>query len=98
VTDYRPPEPSPAGATSELSRFVRDRLQDGSEDLYAETLRLVERQLLTEVLRHTRGNQSHAARVLGITRNSLRFKLRSLDLDARPETWSSDDQPGEAMN
>jgi DNA-binding NtrC family response regulator len=30
------------------------------------------------VLRHTRGNQSQAARMLGITRGSLRNKMRAL--------------------
>jgi two-component system nitrogen regulation response regulator GlnG len=38
----------------------------------------MERMLLTRVLRHTDGNQSRAAKILGITRGSLRNKIRTL--------------------
>ena len=38
-------------------------LQAGSQDLYAEMLALMERQLLTQVLRHTQGNQLQAAKI-----------------------------------
>jgi two-component system nitrogen regulation response regulator GlnG len=40
----------------------------------------MERYLLTRVLRETDGNQSLAARMLGITRGSLRNKIRALRL------------------
>ena len=40
----------------------------------------MERILLSRVLNHTHGNQSQAARILGISRSSLRNKLRSLDI------------------
>jgi two-component system nitrogen regulation response regulator GlnG len=63
---------------AELGQFIDERLRAGAEDLYAETLRRMERLLLTRVLRHTGGNQVQAARVLGITRGSLRTKLREL--------------------
>ena len=36
----------------------------------------LERALITRVLQHTHGNQSHAAKILGITRGSLRNKIR----------------------
>ena len=38
----------------------------------------MERMLLTRVLRHTDRNQSKAAKILGITRGSLRNKIRTL--------------------
>lgn len=41
----------------------------------------VERPLLVTVLRHTRGNQSKAAEILGLNRGTLRKKLRKYDLD-----------------
>ncbi len=66
-----------APATS-LESFVDEKLRTGSEDLYAEALALMERAVLTRVLRHTGGNQSWAAKVLGITRGSLRNKIRLL--------------------
>lgn len=41
----------------------------------------VERPLINAVLERTGGNQCHAAKLLGIHRNTLRAKLRSLDID-----------------
>jgi two-component system nitrogen regulation response regulator GlnG len=61
-----------------LSAFVEDRLRAASESLYADAVAFMERVVLTRVLRHTRGNQSRAAKILGITRGSLRSKLREL--------------------
>jgi two-component system nitrogen regulation response regulator GlnG len=40
----------------------------------------MERTLLTVVLRSTEGNQSKAAEILGITRGSLRNKIRQLGI------------------
>jgi DNA-binding NtrC family response regulator len=63
---------------SDLKPFVDDCLQRGSTDMYTASVEMMERYVLTRVLRHTRGNQSQAARMLGITRGSLRNKMRSL--------------------
>jgi two-component system nitrogen regulation response regulator GlnG len=63
-----------------LSQFIEDQLRTGSENLYAETLRRMERSLLVRVVRHTNGNQLQAAKILGITRGSLRTKLRELGI------------------
>ncbi|MGQ9832061.1 MAG: helix-turn-helix domain-containing protein [Thermochromatium sp.] len=46
------------------------------EDLYDLVLREVERPLFELVLQHTQGNLSRAARLLGLTRNTLRKRLR----------------------
>jgi two-component system nitrogen regulation response regulator GlnG len=64
----------------DLTGFVQDRLQAGSTALYAEYQALTERHLFTEVLRHTGGNQSQAAKVLGITRGTLRARLSALGI------------------
>jgi DNA-binding NtrC family response regulator len=69
-----------AAALPDWDRFLAERLQAGSTELYAEALGLMERRLLTAVLRHTGGNQVHAARILGITRGSLRNKIRMLGI------------------
>ena len=42
----------------------------------AQMLEMMERSLLKRVLEHTAGNQSRAAKILGITRASLRHKLK----------------------
>ena len=48
--------------------------------LYHRTLEEVERPLLTAALAATHGNQIRAAEVLGLNRNTLRKKIRDLDL------------------
>ena len=50
-----------------LDAFVGDRLRAGSKNLHAEALAMTERLVLTRVLHHTGGNQSRAAKILGIT-------------------------------
>jgi two-component system nitrogen regulation response regulator GlnG len=77
---------------SDLAAFVEQRLGAGSRDLHSETAAMVERYLLTRVLRETGGNQSLAAKRLGITRGSLRNKIRSLRLSiGHVVTVSGDD-------
>lgn len=66
--------------SADLKQFVEQRIAEGSNDLYAETLETMERYLITRTLRATDGNQSKAAQQLGITRGSLRTKIRSLGI------------------
>ena len=67
-----------------LGAFVDGQLVSGSRSLYADTVAFMERSLLTRVLRHTSGNQSQAAKILGITRGSLRNKIRQLHIMIDP--------------
>ena len=71
----------PSTAMSELARFIRGRLEQGSTSLHAEAISLVEKELLPEVLKHTKGNLSQAVAILGISRPTLRSKLNSLGLE-----------------
>jgi DNA-binding NtrC family response regulator len=87
------PPTTPDVPFPDWERFLTDRLQAGSTELYAEALTVMERQLLTLVLRHTGGNQLQAAQILGITRNSLRHKLRALGITIARAVYASDDQP-----
>ena len=64
------------------SSFVAERLEAGSDNLYAEAITTAERQLFRQVLRHTSGNQLKAAGILGISRVTLRSKLKSLGIEA----------------
>ncbi len=48
------------------------------------TLQAVERRLLTAALEHSRGNISQAARLLGLTRGSLRHRLEKLHIPIPP--------------
>jgi two-component system nitrogen regulation response regulator GlnG len=102
VADFLPPsirgemaqEADPQGNALPWNDLIDDRLRAGSVDLYAETLALMERSLLTRVLRHTRGNQLQAAKILGITRGSLRTKIRTLGISIERSVWSGDGQTG----
>jgi two-component system nitrogen regulation response regulator GlnG len=51
----------------------------------------MERILLTKVLEHTGGNQVQASHILGITRGSLRNKLRELGITIA-RTVASDEE------
>ena len=101
VPEFLPPLPRGDGNPSEpgepaaggWERFLAERLQAGSTDLYAEALDLMERHVLSGVLRHTQGNQVQAAKILGITRGSLRNKLRALGITIGRSVWSADEQP-----
>ncbi len=65
---------------SGFDRFCQQRHEAGSNNLYAEALEWMERRLVTRVLQGCDGNQSKAAEQLGITRGSLRTKIRSLGI------------------
>jgi two-component system nitrogen regulation response regulator GlnG len=65
----------------DLESFLTSRLRDDStDDLYVEAIAMMERHLLARVLQHTDGNQSQAAKILGITRSTLRNRIRSLHI------------------
>jgi two-component system nitrogen regulation response regulator GlnG len=81
-----PPEPA-AGPEAEaeadfsFEAFILRRVEEGSTGLSAEAHQLLDRLLLRLALRSTRGNQVHAARVLGISRQTVRSKIREFGLD-----------------
>jgi two-component system nitrogen regulation response regulator GlnG len=93
-----PTAPAEAAPTTrpalDWDQFVTERLATGSRDLYAECLALMERQLLSRMLDRTAGNQLRASELLGITRGSLRHKLRALGLSIERNV-SADDDRGE---
>ncbi len=72
--------PGTHAEAGDLPALIHRRLEGGSRNLYAEALESMERTLLAAVLDHTHGNQSKAAEILGITRGSLRNKLRQLGI------------------
>jgi Fis family transcriptional regulator len=60
--------------------YLEDMGQSQPNCLYQTLLAEVEPPLLEEVLRYTQGNQSRTAKILGITRNTLRTKLHRYDI------------------
>ena len=54
---------------------------------YRDLVALVDRAALCNVLRHTGGNKLHAARLLGLNRNTLSKRCRALKISVpRPHT------------
>jgi len=60
-----------------FAKFGRDLPPPG---LYDRIIREVERPLITAALTATRGNQIRAAELLGLNRNTLRSRIRDLDI------------------
>ncbi|MEX2642085.1 MAG: nitrogen regulation protein NR(I) [Acetobacterales bacterium] len=76
-------EPESLGAAVErhLTQYFAAHQDDlPTAGLYGRVLREVERPLLSLALEATRGNQIKAARLLGLNRNTLRKKIRELEI------------------
>ncbi len=74
---------TPPGAVSQegwaaFTTFIRRRLESGSMDLNAEAQLEVDRVLLPAVLEFTDANQFQAAKILGLSRQTLRQRLRNI--------------------
>ncbi len=89
LTEVAPPAPTETAGAEGLGATVERHLQQyfdahdtglPAAGLYDRVLREVERPLIALTLEATRGNQIKAARVLGINRNTLRKKIRELDI------------------
>ena len=63
-----------------IRQYLEDMGQSQPESLYRTLLAEVEPPLIEEVLRYTQGNQSRTAKILGMTRNTLRSKLQRYDI------------------
>src|SRR6202040_961043 len=73
--------------SSTVERYLADYFSEFDDDLpppglYHRILREVEGPLLSAALTATRGNQIRAADLLGVNRNTLRKKIRDLDIQA----------------
>ncbi len=70
-----------------VRKVARDYLDDmdttNPDNLHQLFITTVEKSLIEEVLVETTGNQSQAARILGMTRNTLRSKMRLYKITAQ---------------
>jgi DNA-binding NtrC family response regulator len=74
---------SNASPTFDPVSFVKEQLQqENPTHLYSRVILNTERELFAAILRHTRGNQVQASAILGISRVTLRNKLRQHGLNA----------------
>jgi len=64
-----------------LNQYVQSyKLSDCHGALYTLVMEQVERPLICMVLQQTKGNQSQAADILGINRNTLRKKINEFNI------------------
>lgn len=75
-----------------LDALLRPRLQPNAANLYAEVHLELDRYFLARVLEYAKGNRHLTARLLGIARQTLRQKLRDVDIDAAPSVETEDDE------
>lgn len=83
----------PCGADL-LNERIRNRIDDNqttsqTTSITPMSLHEMEKQLIFSVLKQTGGNRTHAAEILGISREGLRTKLQRLEIPADPEPPSS---------
>jgi Fis family transcriptional regulator len=74
------PIPLRQNVQTAIRRYLEDMGQSQPECLYRVLMAEVEPPLIEEVLRYTNGNQSQTAKILGMTRNTLRAKLDRYDI------------------
>ncbi len=66
-----------------LVEFMEKTPDKGTQELYDTIIPFMERPLIKLVLKKTRANQVHAAQLLGINRNTLRKKIKELNIDLK---------------
>ncbi len=84
-TEYASPKPMSKDNIQEvvkksLEKYFRDLGEQTPSNVYEMVVFTVERPILEAVMARAEGNQSHAADMLGINRNTLRKKLQQHDL------------------
>ncbi|MDB6063845.1 MAG: two component, sigma54 specific, transcriptional regulator, Fis family [Pedosphaera sp.] len=72
--------PSGDGAVTEMSAMARMMFRWARQDPKLKVLPAVERELIIQALQETRGNQVHAAKLLGITRATLRKRVEKFKI------------------
>jgi two-component system nitrogen regulation response regulator GlnG len=82
VLDSNSPLGVPASTPEDAwESFIAERIEAGGENLYDEAVEAVERKVITLALRSTDGNQNEASKLLGITRTTLRTKIKKLGIE-----------------
>jgi nitrogen regulation protein NR(I) len=97
-TGFPPTPPQPAsgsgGEFQQLAQYINRLLWAGETDVYRRVCQAADRVILETVLRHAKGNQVQASELLGISRTTLRAKLRALGMTLEkqllPETDAAD--------
>jgi two-component system nitrogen regulation response regulator GlnG len=81
----------------DIGRLVQDLLRDGTPDVYRRVCLEVDRVVLEAALQYSRGNQVLASELLGISRNTLRAKLRTLGLVLQKQLLPESDRDDQTL-
>ena len=76
----RPAAPTGASAPADISSLGRMLFQWARREAKLKILPAVERELIIQALNETRGNQVQAAKLLGITRATLRKRVEKFNI------------------
>jgi Fis family transcriptional regulator len=63
-----------------MEEYFKDLDGEVPKNVYDMVLQCIEKPLLESVMQHAKGNQSKAAEILGLNRNTLRKKLAQYQL------------------
>jgi Fis family transcriptional regulator len=80
ITRERRKQPIRRSVTSAIELYLGDMNGHQVNDLYHVVMHEVEPAILSVVMEHVAGNQSQAAELLGISRGTLRKKLKEYSL------------------
>lgn len=70
-----------ASIKSSLDQYFEDLDGEPPHAVYEMVLSCMEKPLLEYILRHAGGNQSKAAEILGLNRNTLRKKIQQYNIE-----------------
>ncbi|ALZ75982.1 MAG: DNA-binding transcriptional regulator Fis [Rheinheimera sp.] len=76
VQTQEKPQPLSNAVQKAVANYLQQLNGQDVNDLYELVLSELERPLLEEVMKYTRGNQTRAANLMGINRGTLRKKLK----------------------
>ncbi len=76
VQTQEKPQPLSNAVQKAVANYLQQLNGHDVDDLYELVLSELEKPLLEEVMKYTRGNQTRAANLMGINRGTLRKKLK----------------------
>jgi two-component system nitrogen regulation response regulator GlnG len=89
----RPPLTAAQAGLPDVAALVDQQLRTGESEIYRTVTQAVDRVVLDAVLRYVKGNQLQASELLGISRNTLRAKLRSLGMAIEKQLLTEPETP-----
>jgi DNA-binding NtrC family response regulator len=87
-------QPTTEACMAGIAEFAEGLLRAGELDIYRRVGLELDRAVLNVVLRHVQGNQVKASELLGISRTTLRAKMRALNMGADKHLCADPDEGG----